>query len=131
MKGQSYFTPSDCVFVRSGDQVMGAGYPINNLFLQHNMAPLAVDNTMLGNSDDALVSQLFTGDLAVPLGLFIEGVHCSTSSSIPNDDGDLKLMPEPLHDKLLSMVETKRPTSIKSTTRRRKMSSKRKTRRSN
>ena len=129
MKGQTYFTPSDCVFVRNGDQVMGAGYPINNLFLQQKMAPLAVDNSNLNAADEALVSQLFTGDLAVPLGLFIENINCSSSRDIPSD-GDLQLMPEPLHDKLLSMVEIKRPTSIKSTTRRRKRSSTSKTRRS-
>ena len=131
MKGQTYFTPSDCVFVRNADQVMGAGYPINNLFLQQKMAPLAIDNSNINADDEALVSQLFTGDLAVPLGLFIENINCSSSRDIPSDDGDLHLMPEPLHDKLLSMVEAKRPTSIKSTTRRRKRSSTSKTRRSN
>ena len=125
-----HFTPSDCVFATNGNEVMGAGYPVTNLFMECNLAPMSTDNSEAAHDESELVSRLFKGDLGVPLGLFIENISSSNPSKPSSSSSDVTLMPEPLYNKLVSMVEVKRPTSIKPVTRRKSFSSSRKTRKS-
>ena len=124
-----HFTPSDCVFATNGNEVMGAGYPITNLFMECNLAPMSTDNSDAADDDESkLVSRLFKGDLGVPLGLFVENIATSNTGKPQGSTSDVTLMPEPLYNKLVSMVEVKRPTSIKPLSRRKRPTSSRKTR---